>query len=83
MPVKRRNAKRRASPAHLLMLWGEWFEHGWSGFAGEEEEELQELVRDIRQAIEPAWREFGAQFLRDRDARNTGVPWALAKFGEP
>ena len=82
MPVKHRTSKRRVSPDHLLMLWTERFEHGWGGFAAEEAE-LAELVGDVDQAVEGAWREFGAQFLRERDARNTGVPWALERFGEP
>jgi hypothetical protein len=78
MPVRRRMPKVRVDPAELLEAWGPYFEFGQPGFAGE----LEELVGEPAAAVRGAWREFGAEFMRTRQA-DCRTPWAVKQFGAP
>ena len=82
MPVKRRATKHHRFPkAEELLAWGEYFELGSNGFAGE----MEGIgVTDPVAEVEAAWHRLGAEWLSQFVTHSERcVPWALKKFGQP
>ena len=83
MPVKRRTAKRRMTPAAELAEWHSWFECGVA-FDGELDPLGFRTHEQMEAAAPEAWGRLGELFMaawEPTDVRQT--PWALEQFGEP
>lgn len=85
MPVKRRNAKRRLSPAMEAQAWSCVFEtrHDFFGDMREIAVPTDHLGDPDRATAEEAWHRLGPTFLDQRDPREGAVPWAVREFGDP
>lgn len=82
MPVRRRRARRRASPETEAEAWALAFASGHDflgtledfGLAGDEA---------VREAMPDAWARLGRLYLDRHHDPVIGTPWAQEAYGEP